>query len=95
MRIDPNTRTPDLPDNKVANRPGSSGRTAEAHSASDKASLGNYNRIQELSAQLQQMPEDRQSRVEALAQAIREGRYDVSPEQIAHSILSNMISGSM
>ena len=95
MRIDPNARTPDLPESKVASRPAYSGGSGETESASDKATLGSYARIQELSAKLQQMPEDRQSRVEALAQAIREGRYNVSPEQIAHSILSSMVSGSM
>jgi flagellar biosynthesis anti-sigma factor FlgM len=95
MRIDPNARTPDLPESKVASRPTASGRTAEAPASSDKATLGNYARIQELSAKLQQMPEDRQSRVEALAQAIREGKYSVSPEQIARSILANMTSGSL
>jgi anti-sigma28 factor (negative regulator of flagellin synthesis) len=41
------------------------------------------------------MPEDRQSRVEALAQAIREGRYNVGPEQIAHAILTTMAAGSL
>jgi flagellar biosynthesis anti-sigma factor FlgM len=63
--------------------------------ASDQTTLGNYARIQELSSQLQQMPEDRQSRVEALAQAIREGRYNVGPEQIAHAILTTMAAGSL
>ena len=94
MRIDPNARTPDLPESKVASRPAVSGRTAEAAASSDKATLGHHARIQELSAQLQQMPEDRQSRVEALARAIREGKYNVSPEQIARSILASMASGS-
>jgi flagellar biosynthesis anti-sigma factor FlgM len=94
MRIDPNTRTPDLPESKAANR--SSPTTGPAvEGRQDEATLGGYARIQELSVKLQQMPEDRQNRVEALALAVREGRYNVSPEQIAHSILAHMASGSM
>lgn len=95
MRIDPNARTPDLPESKATSRSSATGRALPDKGAStDEATLGGHARIQELSAKLQQMPDDRQNRVEALAQAIREGRYSVSPEQIARSILSNMTSGS-
>lgn len=96
MRIDPNARTPDLPESKGVSRTSQSGPASpEKPNSTDTATLGNYARIQELSARLQQMPDDRQDRVEALAQAIREGRYNVSPEQIARSILTNMVSGSV
>jgi len=95
MRIDPNARTPDLPESKGASRPDPSGQTTAAQKldSTDTATLGSYARIQQLSARLQQMPDDRQGRVEALAQAIREGHYNVSPEKIAHSIFTNMVSG--
>ena len=93
MRIDPNARTPDLPESKAPSRTrASAGPTIEGRVGNDEAALGGYARIQELSAKLETMPEDRQKRVEALAQAVREGRYNVSPEQIAHSILSHMAS---
>jgi flagellar biosynthesis anti-sigma factor FlgM len=96
MRIDPNARTPDLPESKGVTRSGQSEHvTPEKLDSTDTATLGSYARIQQLSARLQQMPDDRQDRVEALAQAIREGRYNVSPEQIARSILTNMVSGSV
>ena len=96
MRIDPNARTPDLPESKGATRSGQSGHVpSEKLDSTDTATLGNYARIQQLSARLQHMPDDRQDRVGALAQAIREGRYNVSPEQIAHSILTNLVSGSV
>ena len=38
-------------------------------------------------------PDERRSYVEALALAIREGRYVIDPEQIARSILLNMVCG--
>ena len=95
MRIDPNARTPDLPESQVPSRSSSAAGSIEGRGTSDEATLGGYARIQELSAKLEPMPEDRQVRVEALARAVREGRYSVSPEQIAHSILLHMVSGSM
>jgi flagellar biosynthesis anti-sigma factor FlgM len=41
-----------------------------------------------LTAQVQQLPEIRQDRVTAIANAIRNGTYHVSPEQTAEAILS-------
>ncbi|MGH9502235.1 MAG: flagellar biosynthesis anti-sigma factor FlgM [Terriglobales bacterium] len=41
-----------------------------------------------LAAQIKQLPEIRQDRVAAIANAIRNGTYQVSPEQTADAILS-------
>jgi len=41
-----------------------------------------------LTAQMQQLPEIRQDRVSVIANAIRNGTYQVSPEQTAEAILS-------
>jgi anti-sigma28 factor (negative regulator of flagellin synthesis) len=44
---------------------------------------------------MQQMPEDRQGKVEALAQAIRDGQYNVGAEQIAQAMFSDMAARSV
>jgi flagellar biosynthesis anti-sigma factor FlgM len=97
MRIDLNPKTPDLPESKPLNRPGAlnGSPVTGATRSSDEATLAAYTRAQELQTQLQQMPEDRQDRVEALARAIREGQYNVGPEQIAQSLFSDMVARSV
>jgi anti-sigma28 factor (negative regulator of flagellin synthesis) len=44
---------------------------------------------------MQQMPEDRHARVEALTRAIRDGQYNVGAEQIAQAMFSEMASRSV
>lgn len=51
--------------------------------------------MQDLQTQTRHMPEDRQAKVEALARAIREGQYNVAPEQIAQSLFSEMAARSL
>ncbi|MGC2193118.1 MAG: flagellar biosynthesis anti-sigma factor FlgM [Terriglobales bacterium] len=97
MRIDLNAKMPELPESKPLNRPGPSNRSSDpgASRSADEATLAGHTRAQELQTQLQQMPEDRQARVEALARAIREGQYNVGPEQIAQSLFSDMAARSV
>jgi flagellar biosynthesis anti-sigma factor FlgM len=91
MGIDPKPRTADrLPESRAAHR---SNAVARSEATTNKAAQNGNMRIQELSAKSRQMHDERKSRVEALALAIREGRYSISPEQIARSILSNMVFG--
>ncbi len=82
MRIDPNAKLPEIPESKVTNRSGSSARasSATANPASDEATLVSQQRVQELQKQLEQTPEDRRGRVEALAQAL-------FSEMLARSVL--------
>jgi hypothetical protein len=74
MRIDLNGKMPDLPESQSANRQAAAGRVAAAEPGlADQATLGGHSRIRELERQTQQLPEDGQERIEALARAIRAG----------------------
>ncbi len=97
MRIDPNAKTPDVPESKPLNRPGSSSRLSpsRAHWAADDATLPGHTQVQQLQKQLDQLPDDRASRVEALARAIRDGQYNVGAEQIAQAMFSDMAARSI
>src|SRR5919197_6139768 len=94
MRIDLNPKTPELPENKGPSRPNSSNRVSpgESERSPDQTSLAGHARVRELQAQIQQLPEDRQSRVEALARAVHDGQYQVSAEQIAQALFSEMVA---
>lgn len=97
MRIDLNAKTPELPESNPLHRPGAANRASaqDATRSTDEATLAGHTRAQQLQAQLQQMPEDRHDRVEALVRAIREGQYNVGPEQIAQSLFSDMEARSV
>ena len=64
-------------------------RTGASKSQSaDQASLSNDAvRLSNLSAALSNVPEIRQDRVNAIAQALRNGSYSVSDQQIAEAML--------
>jgi flagellar biosynthesis anti-sigma factor FlgM len=56
---------------------------------SDTAQLSSdQGRVQSLAAQVNNLPEIRQEKVEALRRVIRDGNYDVAPEQTAEAMLS-------
>ena len=97
MRIDPNAKTPDVPESKPLNRPGSSNRSCPSRTseAADDATLPGHTQVQQLQKQLDQLPEDRASRVEALARSIRDGQYNVGAEQIAQAMFSAMVARSI
>jgi flagellar biosynthesis anti-sigma factor FlgM len=97
MRIDPNAKLPEVPDSKTLNRPGNSSRSVSPDRTAevDQATLAVQSRAQELQIRLQQMPEDRRSRVEALTRAVRDGEYKVGTEQIAQSLFAEMSARSV
>jgi flagellar biosynthesis anti-sigma factor FlgM len=49
-----------------------------------------HSRAEVLTAQVNQLPDVRQERVAALANAVQNGTYQVSPEQTADAILSEL-----
>lgn len=97
MRIDPNAKTPDVPESKALNRPGSSNRLSPSSTcqAGDDATLPGQAQVQQLQKQFDHLPDDRASRVEALAKAIRDGQYNVGSEQIAQAMYSDMVARSI
>lgn len=102
MRIDPNTRI------QQAGQEGTNaGASAEAAAATrggsnasgsladDTAQLSTDPvRVQSLAAQVNSLPEIRQEKVSALGQAVRDGSYQVSPEQTAEAVMSEMVARS-
>ena len=91
MKIDPQLG---LPDGQLPDRVGASGNAAAARAYSpanqpgDQASLSPDGvKLSELSASLSGVPEVRQERVTAIQQAIQNGTYSVSNEQIAESMM--------
>jgi len=93
MRID---ATNTLPGSQQPDGPGSStSRTKSAQAGqtvlgSDTASLSSAGeRIASLKAQLQNTPEVRRDRVQALQKAVQEGSYQPTDQQIASAILSD------
>jgi anti-sigma28 factor (negative regulator of flagellin synthesis) len=94
MTIDPDTRVPDRRESSLASGAAAVPRDAGVSPPTDQATVEIRALIHELSEKLRQMQDDPPCRVEGLAQAIREGRYTVSPEEIARSILANMTRGS-
>jgi flagellar biosynthesis anti-sigma factor FlgM len=97
MRIDLNAKTPELPENQSSSQAGSAKRLSSAgiNLPADEATLATHTRVQELQSQMQQMPEDRHARVEALARAIRDGQYSVGAEQIAQAMFSEIAARSV
>ena len=97
MRIDLNAKTPELPESQSSSPTGSAKRWSSAgiNLPADEATLATHTRVRELQSQMQQMPEDRHAKVEALAQAIREGQYNVGAEQIAQAMFSEMAARSV
>jgi flagellar biosynthesis anti-sigma factor FlgM len=97
MRIDLNAKTPELPESQGSSQTGSAKRLSSAGTnlPADEATLATQTRVQELQSQMQQMPEDRQGKVEALARAIRDGQYNVGAEQIAQAMFSDMAARSV
>ncbi len=94
MKIDSNLL---FPDNRPVNGVGNSGtsnssKAGSASSSSDEVRLSvNQSAIQALQAQLQNQPDIRSQRVAALQQAIRDGSYQVSNEQIADAMFTELL----
>jgi len=96
VRIDNNTRIPDAVETGQS-RPSSSVVAGSGSGlASDTAKLSTGQRaVQALAAKVNEVPEIRQERVAALAQAVRDGSYQVSPEQTAEALISHVMQSPM
>jgi len=57
----------------------------------DGASLSSGSNVSALAAQVQQMPDVRQERVDALKQAVESGQYQVSDKQIAEALHAQLL----
>ncbi|HLV88659.1 MAG TPA: flagellar biosynthesis anti-sigma factor FlgM [Candidatus Sulfotelmatobacter sp.] len=94
MRIDFNPGTQAAPET-TSSRPQSASDERASSSAfgEDQAQLsGAHVQVQALAAQVSQMPEVREERVQALRQAVASGTYRPSPHQVASSMISHMVS---
>jgi flagellar biosynthesis anti-sigma factor FlgM len=98
MRIDPNQVAPSLPEN---NR-NSSQATASQRPASVGSSLGQdqaqlsgiHGQVQALAAQAALFPEIRQENVNALRQAVLDGSYQRSSEQVAGALFEHIVTSA-
>jgi flagellar biosynthesis anti-sigma factor FlgM len=97
MRIDSNQGAQPLPESaRTGNQtttkenavsPGASGALGE-----DQAQLsGTHLQVQALVAQVAQLPETAQARINALRQAVIAGKYQPSPSQVAEALFTNMV----
>jgi negative regulator of flagellin synthesis FlgM len=94
MRVDNPVSIPEnLQPQKVA-RIGSSSqqnRSAPVDSGQDETQLSvDSSTIQQLNANLSQVPEIRQERVDALRQAVSSGSYEVSDQQLSDAVASDL-----
>jgi negative regulator of flagellin synthesis FlgM len=94
MRIDLNTKSTELPDaNQVAKTASQSApETASGKAPSiDTTRLSiAQGRVQALAAQVNKLPDVRQEKVAALGRAVQSGTYQVTPEQTADALLSEL-----
>lgn len=95
MRVDAPLSFPEnLQPQKVASSgsPTQQNRPAPVASGQDQAQLSVDNQtIQRLKADLSQVPEIRQERVDALRQAVSNGSYHVSDQQLGDAIASDLL----
>jgi flagellar biosynthesis anti-sigma factor FlgM len=98
MRIDPITRTERAQDTTPAqptwsNSPAAVATSPRAEPRGELAQLsGDPATVQSLAAQVNALPETRQEKVEVLGPAVRDGRYQVSPQQMAEAMISEMLA---
>jgi len=97
MRINGPLSLPENLQPAKVNSTGSSnpqGQTAAVNTTQDQAQLSvDGSRIEQLRAGLSSVPEVRQERVNALRQAIGQGSYQVTDQQLAGAIYSQMSVG--
>jgi flagellar biosynthesis anti-sigma factor FlgM len=97
MRIDPITRTQRATDTTPtqptwSRSPVAVATSGRAEPRGEPAQLsGDPARVQSLAAQVNALPETRQEKVGALGPAVRDGSYQVSPEQMAEALISEML----
>jgi flagellar biosynthesis anti-sigma factor FlgM len=95
MRIDLNASLLGAPDaarpNKSSSRNGAASSSRETADGDVTQLSPDQIRLRSLESRVNSMPEIRQERVEALGKAIRNGTYDVTPEQTAEAMLSDVM----
>jgi len=91
-----------LPENQQTSKMANSGssvqqnRPAPVNADQDQAQLSVDNdTIQQLKANLSQVPEVRQERVDALRQAVSNGSYQVSDQQLSDAMSSDLLAGQL
>jgi flagellar biosynthesis anti-sigma factor FlgM len=97
MRIDSNQGGQPVPESA---RPGASAQAAVSSSSTagsavnvDQAQLsGAHTLVQALAAEASQLPEVRQEKVSALRQAVQNGNYHPSPENVAGALFSHLLT---
>ena len=99
MRVDAPFSFPEnLQPQKVASSgsPTQQNRPASVDSGRDQAQLSvNNDTVQKLKANLSQVPEVRQERVDALRQAVSDGSYQVSDQQLSDAMGSDLLAGQL
>ena len=99
MRVDAPLSFPEnLQPQKVASSgsPTQQNRPAPVDSGQDQAQLSVDNEtIQQLQTNLSQVPEVRQERVNALRQAVSNGSYQVSDQQLSDAMGSDLLAGQL
>lgn len=99
MRIDAPLPLPENVQSQKVTRSGSSAqqsRLTQADSGQDQAQLSADSvTVQQLKANLSQVPEIRQDRVDALRQAMSNGSYQVSDQQLGDAIGSDLLTGQL
>lgn len=96
MRVDGPLPLPESTQTTGVTRSGSTGQsssTVSVNSGADQAELSvDGQTLQALQASLAQLPEVRQERVEALRQAVGNGSYQVSDQQLGEAVGSELIN---
>ena len=95
MRIDLNPKSPEAVDAGQPAQSGSravSGSAGRATSGEDTAHLSlDQARVGALAAQVNNLPEVRQEKVDALSRAVRDGSYNPSAEKTAAAMIAEMM----
>ena len=98
MRIDLQSNPQPLPETNRSSAPSSPATNSSAPrtaAAEDQAELsGACVQVQALAAQVSQLPEIRQERVQRLCQAVESGSYTADARAVAGAMLAQMISRS-
>ncbi len=99
MRVDGPLSLPEnLQPQKVANTgsPTQQNRPTSVDSGQDQAELSvDGGKVQQLQSSLSQLPEVRQERVNALSQAVSNGSYQISDQQLSEAIGSDQLAGQL
>jgi flagellar biosynthesis anti-sigma factor FlgM len=89
VNLNPSPEAPDVGQGTPAGARANTANAAGQALGEDSAQLSSDQaRVQSFAAQVNNLPEIRQEKVDALRRVIREGSYEVSPEQTADAMLS-------